>query len=127
MEIVNLPLSNGEVRDDYENAVLIPLLKNIFPGQDFLKTISGIFLSFKAFGKVIASRLHSHMTNNDLYGKLQSSCSKFHSTETTLVCYIDDSKSVLPIMLDLSAGFGTVDHDILLKILKSGLGICGTA
>ena len=37
--IVNLPLSNGEMRDDYTNAVLIPLLKNISPGQGFKKQL----------------------------------------------------------------------------------------
>ena len=65
-----------------------------------------------------------------------SSNRKFHSSETALTCVhdhddilraIDDNKSVLLIMLDLSAAFDTVDHDVLLERLKSGLGICGTA
>ena len=74
------------------------------------------------------------MTNNNLYEELQSSYRKFHSTETALTCVhddilraIDDNKSVLLIMLDLSAAFDTVDHDVLLERLKAGLGICGTA
>ena len=72
------------------------------------------------------------MTNNDLYEELQSSYRKFHSIETALTCVqddilgaTDDNKSVLLIMLDLSATFDTFDH-VLLERLKSGLGICGT-
>ena len=71
----------------------------------------------------MGGRLHSHLTNNDLYEELQSSHRKFHSTEIALICVHD----VLPIMLDLSAAFDSVDHDALLERLKSGLGIYGTA
>ena len=98
------------------------------------RPISNLVYISKLIEKVIASRLHSHMTNNNLYEELQSSYRKFHSTETALTCVhddilraIDDNKSVLLIMLDLSAAFDTVDHDVLLERLKSGLGICGTA
>ena len=83
---------------------------------------------------VIASRQQSHMTNNNLYEELQSSYRKFYSTETALTCVhddilraIDDNKSVLLIMLYLSAAFDTDDHNVLLERLKSGLGISGTA
>ena len=75
------------------------------------------------------------MTNNDLYEELESSYRKFHSTETALTCVhddtlraIDDNKSVFfLLMLDSSGAFDAVDHGVLLEILKSGLGICGTA
>ena len=70
---------------------------------------------------------------NDLYEELHSSYRKFHNTETALTCVhddilraIDDNKNILLIMLDLSAAFSIVDHDILLERFKSGLGICGT-
>ena len=51
------------------------------------------------------------MVANDLFPVLQSSCRKFHSTETAL----------------LSAAFDTTDYCILLERLKSGFGIPGTA
>ena len=73
------------------------------------------------------------MTTNYLYEELQSSYRTFHKTETALACLHDDivntignNKSVLLIMLDLSAAFDMVDHDVLQEILKSGLVICGT-
>ena len=63
-----------------------------------------------------------------------SSYRKFHSTETALTRVhddilraIDDNKSVLLTMLDLSAAFDSVGHAVLLERLKSGLGICVTA
>ena len=131
MEIVNLSLSTGKMPDDYKNAVLIPLLKNISLDQEMFnnfRPISNLVYISKLIEKVIASRLHSHMTNNNLYEELQSSYRKFHSTETALTCVhddilraIDDNKSVLLIMLDLSAAFDTVDHDVLLERLKSYL------
>ena len=93
-------------------------------------TISGLFQIWSIFQsllkKVVVSRLHSHMTKNNLYEELQFSHGKFHSTETTLTCVlddifgaIDDNKSALLIRLDLSNGLDTVDHDVLLERLKS--------
>ena len=137
MVIVNLSLSTGKMPDDYKNAVLIPLLNKIALDQDIFnnfRPISNLVYISKLIEKVVASRLHSHMTNNNLHEELQSSYRKFHSTETALTCLhddilrsIDDNKSVILIMLDLSAAFDTVDHDVRLEKLKFGLGICGTA
>ena len=82
----------------------------------------------------MASRLHSHLITNDLYEEYQSSYRKLHSTETALVSVhddilraIDDNKCILLIMLDLSAAFDTVDHEILLRRLSCMLSISGSA
>ena len=74
------------------------------------------------------------MIDNDLHEIMQSSYKQHHSTETALTCVqddflraIDDKKSVLLLMLDLSAAFDTVDHTILINRLRNRLGIGGTA
>ena len=74
------------------------------------------------------------MVTNDLHEIMQSSYKQFHSTETALTTVlddfllaVDDRKSVLVLMLDLSAAFDTVDHSILINRLENRLGICGTA
>ena len=59
---------------------------------------------------------------------------RFHSCETALTLVHNDilleianRHCVMLFLLDLSAAFDTVDHDILLKRLDPRLSICGTA
>jgi len=59
---------------------------------------------------------------------------KNHSTESALLrvlndtaLIVDSGNSVILVLLDLSAAFDTVDHDIVLSCLKMCVGIQGTA
>ena len=68
---------------------------------------------------------------NELF---QSAYRKHHSTETAIlrVCNdflegADDRKVNLLVLLDLSAAFDTIDHDILIKRLECSFGVKGTA
>ena len=135
--IVNLSLSSGEMPSDFKEAILRPLLKKICLDPDILnnfRPISNLMYVSKLIERVVATRLHSHMESNKLYEEFQSSYRKCHGTETALTCVnddilraIDENKSVLLVMLDLSAAFDTVDHNILLHRLEHRLGISGVA
>ena len=135
--IVNMSLSSAVMPADFKEAILLPLLKKICLDPEIFnnfRPISNLMYISKLIERVVASRLHSHLITNDLYEEYQSSYRKLHSTETALVSVhddilraIDDNKCILLIMLDLSAAFDTVDHEILLRRLSCMLGISGSA
>lgn len=88
----------------------------------------------KLIEKVVAKRLLTHLTTNNLLDKFQSAYRAFHSTETALLrvhnditMAIDKGKCAFLILLDLSAAFDTVDHETLLAFLKDYIGLSGTA
>jgi len=64
---------------------------------------------------------------------IQSSYRQFHSPETALIKVMNDillkmnsQHATLLILLDLSAAFDTVDHQLLLERLSDEVGIRGT-
>ena len=90
------------------------------------------FLS-KVLERIVAQQLHSHLTRFNLFAKRQSAYRPNHSTETALLRVhndimraLNDKMDIVLIMLDLSAAFDTIDHDILLNRLQSRFGITGT-
>ncbi len=70
---------------------------------------------------------------NDIYEEFQSGFRPRHSTETALVTITNDSLVSdqgcisLLVLLDLSAAFDTIDHDILIDRLQNYTGIQGQA
>ena len=82
------------------------------------------FLS-KLIEKSVVKQLDLHMLSNNLYPCNQSAYRKFHSTETALVkvhsdlCKaVDKEGAAILVLLDLSAAFDTIDHNILLYKLE---------
>ena len=135
--IVNLSLESGYVPPSLKTAVLLPLLKKPPLDHEILsnyRPISNLKVISKIIEKVVAVRLQDYWESNQLNEPLQSAYKRFHSCETALVRVhndilraIDDRHCVILLLLDLSAAFDTVDHDILLTRLKSKFSICGTA
>ena len=84
--------------------------------------------------KVVAKQLVSHMNMHGLNDSLQSAYKARHSTETALLrikadidAALDAGKGAILILLDMSAAFDTISHEILLSQLEHRLGVKGTA
>ena len=83
---------------------------------------------------MISGRPNEHIINNSMFHPLQSTYRDKHSAETALIKFqndilsaLDAGSSAILLMLDLSAAFDTIDHDILLLRLCNAYGITGNA
>ena len=79
-------------------------------------------------------QLLSYCDNHNLLPDFQSACCENYSTETSLIKLSNDILWLMErlhmtaiAILDLSAAFDTVDHEILLKILEQNFGFYGKA
>ena len=87
----------------------------------------------KILEKVAVSQLMSHLNRHNLFSSFQSAYQPCHSTATALLKVVNDlllamndGKLSVLVLLDLSAAFDTIDHDILLHRLQHVFGIQGT-
>ncbi|KAK3735511.1 hypothetical protein RRG08_007130 [Elysia crispata] len=128
--IVNFPPS-------LKQAYVTPLIKKASLDKEEMKNyrpVSNIPIISKLIEKIVSSRILQHLAFNNLHTNFQSAYKKHHSSESALLRlandilrYIDNKKSVLLILLDLSAAFDTIDYDILLARAHSRFGIDGKA
>ena len=135
-DVVNLSLSSGSI-DGVKLSHILPNIKDPILDPSSLKNyrpISNLALISKLTEKIVLKLLNEHLDQNNLHIPFQSGYKPFHSTETLLVKIVDDlliaadqQKATVVMMLDLSAAFDTVDHDKLLQVLHSEIGIAGTA
>jgi len=119
----------------FKQSVVSPLLIKSTLDNDQLsnyRPISNLFLISKIVERVVKYRLTDHLYSHGLLNPHQSAYRRHHSTITSLL-YIHDhlitdialQKLFCLCLLDLSAAFDTIDHDILLTRLSSWFGIHG--
>jgi len=136
-KIINLALSSGQFPPQLKSALVKPLIKKPSLDCELLKNyrpVSNLSFLSKLIEKVIATRLFTHMKDNNLLEKMQSAYKPGHSCETALLRIqndllhaIDKGKGCLLVLLDLSAAFDTVDYHLLLQLLESHLHVKGSA
>ncbi len=134
--IVNCSFSSGIFPSCLKQAVIQPLLKkSALDPLEFTnyRPISKLPCISKILEKVVLSQLSSQLSNNDVLDAFQSGFRAGHSTESALLRVSNDllliadsgSRGAL-IMLDLSAAFDLIDHDILINRLEHVVGLRGT-
>ena len=136
MRLINMSLKSGQFPVLWKEALVLQLLKK--PGLDILfknfRPVSNLPFVSKLTESAVYNQTHGHICKNNLYPPNQSSYRKNYSTETALLRVKNDillnmnkQHVTLLVLLDLSAAFDTVDHNVLLSRLHSKFGISGTA
>jgi hypothetical protein len=135
-QLVDLSLTEGTFPTNLKGAVITPLIKKPTLAKNELKNywpISGLIFVSKLVERVVAAQLNAHLDMHGLVNVWQSAYKSGHSTESALLQVKNDIHKSLArgevsalILLDLSAAFDTIDHNILLQRLSSWFGCRNT-
>ena len=131
--IINCSLSSARVPASFKIAAVTPILKRANLIAEILKNFRPIsnlpFLS-KILEKVASRQLISHKEAKCLRKAMQSAYREFYSTETALLYVqndlllsLDRKQCVAMVLIDLSAAFDTVNHEILLNRMSDRYGV----
>jgi hypothetical protein len=130
--IVNNSLNLGMFSLHWKTAYVSPLLKkeglpNICKNY---RPVSNVAFLSKIVEKCALKQFRAHMDKYELLPSYQSAYRTHYSTETALLklhndilLQLDKKQGVALVMVDLSAAFDTVDHDILLEVLRNKFGV----
>ncbi len=134
---INSSLSLGYVPKTLKWLLLsLSLKKTQLDPKDLVnyRPISNLPFLSKILEKVASSQLYSFLEKNNICEDFQSGFRPSYSTETALIRVINDllvssyrGCISLLVLLDLSAAFDTIDHNILLNRLEISVGISGSA
>lgn len=131
-EIVNASLLTGAFCKHWKEALVKPLLKKI--GFELINSnyrpVSNLPFLSKVVEKCMLAQLSDHYNHYDLLPEYQSAYHSGFSCETSLIKLTDkilwnfeDKKISTVAICDLSAAFDTVDHQVMLTVLKTKFGV----
>ena len=137
LHIVNSSVSLGDFPSNMKKAVIQPTLKKDGLDADIYnnyRPVSNLPATSKILERVVLDQLNNYLLENDLHCQVQSGYRPNHSCETLMVRMTDDifkeiqsDNIVILVLLDLSAAFDTIDHEILIDKLLKDFGISGQA
>ena len=130
---LNWSLEHGAVPSVFKSACVTPLLKKADLDSVDVKSyrpISNSSVTSKLLESVVSKQLVKYLKDKDLLSDLQSAYRAKHSTETVvlkvladIVLALDSGDMAMLTLLDLSAAFDSIDHDILLRQLQISYGL----
>lgn len=136
-DICNQSLTSGTVPNIFKISHISPRLKKNGLNPEEMKSyrpVNNLSFISKVLEKVVVAQLTSYLKTNGLHDPLQSAYRVGHSTESAMLkiksdidMAIDAGDAVLLVLLDLSAAFDTIDHELLLVRLDTEVGIKGEA
>lgn len=134
--VVNRVFEENCFPNSEKHAIIRPLLKKAGLDCDNLvnyRPVSNLSFLSKIVERAILDQLLPFLERNSVIPQCQSAYRKLHSTETGLSMIYNDlvkntcsGRCSLLVLLDLSAAFDTVDHQLLLRDLSS-FGVQGDA
>lgn len=137
VSVFNSSLSSGAFPTYYKDAYVTPRLKKpTLPPCELssYRPISNLSFLSKLLERVVSIQLTEFLSSAGLLPVHQSAYRKHHSTETALLKVVTDLTEAIDAgnhallgLLDLSAAFDTVDHDVLVERLSRTYGIRSTA
>ena len=132
----NSSLRDGILPECEKLALITPILKKAGLDPDSPASympISNLTFVSKLVERIVCQQLNAYLCEHNLLPPLQSAFRVNHSTETAtlkiasdILDSADTGHVTILALLDLSAAFDTVDHDILLQRLTRTYGIGGT-
>lgn len=101
-------------------------------GHKNLRPVSNLQFVSKITERTVFNQIYAYVTDNRLLPELQSAYRRAHRTEMALLKIVNDillnhQHVSLLVLLDLSAAFDTVDHNILLHHLETSFGVTSVA
>ena len=131
-DIIDRYLSSGVVLQCFKQVLVKPLLNKVSLDSDCLNNycpVSSLPFSSKLLERIIFKQFLQHLESQSLREPFQSADRKCHSTESALLCVVNDllqasdsgHVSVLS-LIDLSATLDIIYHGILITKLGTTFG-----